>query len=143
MTIVTQLREDNNTSLPSTIPFDPTKRTAGKFIYALKCPVQSKIFYIGQTVHPRRRLGEHIAHAERSLPRPVSKWVSWLRSQNLEPEMLLLEHSADPDEAESRWITTMLKAGYPLTNLVRPRGEIRWATDEDLEGVIADAGSAA
>ncbi len=101
------------------------------YIYALLCPDEQKVRYVGKSLDPTARYKQHIALADRPKDRPPSarhRWLEELKDRGLEPELAILEvlecgedetrheHDRRVDDAESRWIVTLAAAGHPLTN---------------------------
>ncbi len=94
-----------------------------RHIYALVDPRNDEIRYIGKTVRPHQRLRDHIN--DRGHGNHKSHWIADLRSQGLEPYMVLLETSfgqAPWQEAERHWIARGKELGWRLTNS-RPGGD--------------------
>lgn len=60
------------------------------FIYALKNPINNKIFYIGKSNKPKQRLSSHISRTK-ILKTPTSKFIISLLEQNTKPELMILE----------------------------------------------------
>lgn len=90
--------------------------TAG-VIYALRQSGTTEIRYVGKTVKPPHvRLGEHKKEARR---RGRAYLHKWLRSIDLDAELIVLEEVAgdDLDRREREWIASLRAAGVRLTNL--------------------------
>lgn len=118
--------------------------TATTAIYALVCPVEGKVRYVGQSKHPLMRYGQHVADSraarggEPSDSDPLGtqrrRWIRGLLEQGLEPELAILEEvegtateDYGPGSARQRILgieeqrtRRFFEAGHPLINK-RPR----------------------
>lgn len=78
------------------------------YIYALICPKDGSIKYIGASKNPNRRVGDHISRAknEPDSNHDLTKWVCSLLSENLKPRLKVLEvvDKKNWEDAEKRWI---------------------------------------
>lgn len=86
-------------------------------IYALVDPITDDIRYVGQTVQPSKRLGQHMNNLSGNTHK--ENWVASLVERGVEPWMWVLEtiDDAESDEAECWWIAALKEDGEPLTNL--------------------------
>lgn len=89
------------------------------YIYGLRCPVTEQIRYVGKSDSPRLRLSSHCTTTE-IVNKRQHEWIQWLDQQKLRPELVILEQVPNDrekwTEAEKRWIDTLKKLGYDLTN---------------------------
>jgi len=87
-------------------------------IYGLRDPNTGEIRYIGQTMHERRRLGQHIGDALNGSDRDVCLWIRTLLNKNTAPEMITLEQvdAEAADAAEREWIYFAQVQGWPIKN---------------------------
>ena len=77
------------------------------YIYALLDPSNNKIRYIGQTNNLKRRLNEHIYNSKKNNKNDhKSNWIKSLLSNDLEPQILLIEECSldTSNEREIYWI---------------------------------------
>ena len=85
-------------------------------IYALVDPDTNRVCYIGKTIHPNKRLYQHMKTVLRS---PVNLWCRQLKSQFKQPSLVILESVSveKAAEAEIEWITFGRKINWPLLNV--------------------------
>lgn len=86
-------------------------------IYALYCPINNKPVYIGQSSVGMHRPFQHIK--ERSHSIKVNEWINHLKSQGLEPILVILEHDFEDkylNDKEQFWINKHLNQGCLLFN---------------------------
>lgn len=78
-------------------------------IYALKCPREKRIRYIGKTNNIERRLYQHIWKAKKEGRKEhLYAWIKSLLNENKKPEVIILEDNLNPKEAIEReifWIS--------------------------------------
>lgn len=90
------------------------------FIYALHCPIAGTVRYIGKSVDPQKRFRAHLNSAKNlTYKHHASAWLRKLLSEDLQPEMLILEevpNGGNWQEAERRWIARAGSFGWKLTN---------------------------
>jgi group I intron endonuclease len=81
------------------------------FIYSLSHPITHEVRYVGKTVRPKARYNEHINDISSS---HKANWIKLLLSQNLQPNMNILEECIETtwSEREKYWI----KQYHNLTN---------------------------
>jgi len=97
---------------------------AGQYvIYALVDPTDEKVYYVGQTRNPQRRLEQHMAARHRQSEK--GEWLRRLRQKGQQPLMQILETVTDEDvalEKEQEWIRYFLAKKMPLFNAqARPK----------------------
>ena len=83
-----------------------------QFIYALICPEEGIIKYIGKTKDLRLRLQGHINYAlQKSHLNGKHEWIRTLYTKNLKPVMQILEQCTDEtwQEREAYWISFYAK----------------------------------
>lgn len=90
------------------------------FIYALFCPTDCVVRYIGKSTDPRRRLNGHIASARRGVAmHHAARWIRKLLQQGLRPRLQILAE-VQPGERwqdlEKRLIAEGEQRGWRLTN---------------------------
>ena len=86
-------------------------------IYALKDPRTGEIHYIGQSIDPEKRFGQHLADTTDT---PKVQWLNQLSKLGLQPEMEILESSiaaSEVNNSENRWISKGIEEGWPLLNI--------------------------
>lgn len=87
------------------------------YIYGLKDPETDLIRYIGKSIRPVERLGNHMSQQPTMCHR--SHWLQSLKRRGLQPELVILERieGAWPwQESERFWIKYARQHGWPLTN---------------------------
>jgi predicted GIY-YIG superfamily endonuclease len=102
------------------------------FIYGLVHPKSRRIFYVGATEIPLKRL---LAHRTQAIPpftnSPREQMLASLGSRRSEIELVILEVCQDEKaagEAEAHWIFHGLARDWPLTNSkVAPKKHYRRA----------------
>lgn len=89
------------------------------YIYALVDPITQEIKYIGKTKKKvRDRLREHIGEAKSYRNKNYRvDWIRSLLSENLVPNIFILEKCKDWQNAEKFWIKLCKNQGCKLTNL--------------------------
>ena len=78
-----------------------------QYIYALICPEDGEIKYIGKTTDPYQRLQGHIAYARRkSHLKGKHEWIRNLYDKDMKPKMMILEKCDDDTwiAQEKYWI---------------------------------------
>lgn len=93
------------------------------YIYALACPLEHKVRYIGKADVPEERYLTHanmtdLSRAPFGMITPKQEWIRSLRTKGRAPELVILEEvGADPSAwraAERNWIERMLVAASAL-----------------------------
>ena len=87
-------------------------------IYGLFCPVVGAVRYIGKSCEPEKRMYAHL-YAANPVGTWKDRWIAKLLSDGMKPSMVILEEVPDGaswQEAETRWITSAIALGWPLTN---------------------------
>lgn len=93
-------------------------------IYELRDPIDGKTYYVGKSVHPRKRLREHLADVKANPNTAKARWVQSLLAQGAFPK-LHIARTVRFDEwirAEARAIREHHQKRSPLTNVVMPSG---------------------
>jgi hypothetical protein len=90
------------------------------WIYALVCPKDRQVRYIGMSWRPEVRLSQHLRDARQGR-RPVHCWIRKLAATDLEPTLLLLFQTENWDRDERAAILAARAAGCALLN-VAPGG---------------------
>lgn len=85
-------------------------------IYALRCPVEGAIRYVGQTWNVKRRRWQYANASNNKGYRAVSIWVRDLIAMGMSPEFIVIETTADPDARETFWIAKARELGVALLN---------------------------
>ncbi len=86
-------------------------------IYALYCPTTNKPVYVGQSSVGINRPFAHIK--EKSHSKKVNDWISYLKLNNKEPILVILENTFDLkylNDKEQYWINKLLLDGNLLLN---------------------------
>ena len=98
-------------------------RDAGEIIgiYSLEDPRDGEIFYVGRSVVPKRRLGEHITEARsgRMENRALRRWLLQLDALGMRPVLNIEAECRSPYEADVEEQRLIQHYGrlYPLLNL--------------------------
>lgn len=106
--------------------FDPA------YIYGLACPSSGGIRYVGKATNPEHRLKQHIRDCRRS-DSAKDRWVRSLLGQGKQPDIIILEHADDWQEAERRWIAQL--GGTPSLLNVAGGGIPKWTDKTKRAGV--------
>lgn len=96
-------------------------------IYGLVDPRTDEIRYVGQSVNPTHRLGQHIYEAEDIRGGAKRRWILDLLANGIRPSLRILAgvRKARADIAEKRWINRCAADGHRLLNAIpgcRERG---------------------
>jgi hypothetical protein len=97
------------------------------FIYALVCPIEKRIRYVGKTNLPSRRILQHIqdgreyrgsASLDSKKISTRAAWIASLLRMGLEPQMVILEEVPRGrwESKEKEWIKRSKEAGCHLFN---------------------------
>ncbi len=90
--------------------------TSPVFIYGLMDPDSGAVRYIGKSVRPVERLGNHMNERSKC---HRSNWLQSLRAQGKRPDLVLFEQIEGDwpwQESERYWIARGRAEGWPLTN---------------------------
>lgn len=90
------------------------------YIYALECPIENCVRYVGKTKNIKTRLASHLSKSTAQLDHHCARWIRRLRAQGLKPKLEILHIIADDDDwqaAETKCIAEHRAAGHPLTNM--------------------------
>lgn len=94
-----------------------------KYIYALADPRTENVRYVGKARNPQVRLSNHLARANGTQSRHVSRWLKSLKDLGLRPILIILEEIPDDQDWQAReryWIAFYREAaksqGTDLTN---------------------------
>lgn len=92
-------------------------------VYALVDPRNEEVRYIGLTNAPEIRLGAHI-RSKHGIER--TGWIAELKSQGLEPRMVILEETdrVNSTTIEHQWYMHYLNKGARLTNAASTSTEV-------------------
>lgn len=83
-------------------------------IYALECPVDGLIKYIGQSINPKDRLKQHCNNNEN---KDKWEWVCRLKDVGLEPSMIILDEvDSESNFWEMHYIFLYKSWGFTLYN---------------------------
>lgn len=102
------------------------------YIYTLTDPISLEIKYIGKTKNIKDRLQRHMLPSNlTALWQPKTKWLKYLKNNNLKPiiELLDVGDENNIDELEVYWISQFKTWGYKLKNIAKggsnpnPKGE--------------------
>lgn len=87
-------------------------------IYGLQDPRTDDIMYVGKSTQGLNRPKQHLDGSHNKL---VRDWVNTLDSDNIEPNILVLEECNDASflvDKEKFWIDKLLKEKHPLLNII-------------------------
>jgi hypothetical protein len=102
------------------------------YVYALACPVERSVHYVGLSRQPTQRYEQHL-YGAKNPSSEKDRWIASVVEKGMEPEFLILQtihytdvegnpgyvHSdIDRREAERQWIKRLREAGHPLTNKI-------------------------
>lgn len=105
-----------------------------KFIYALKCPVEDVVRYIGKSDEPETRLRQHIKKALRGETKHhCARWIKRLHEDGKKPELLIL--CILPDDGPWQSVEKLLiafarESGFKLTNITEGGDGVLFADTE-------------
>lgn len=88
-------------------------------IYLLVDPRSEQVRYVGKSIHPGKRLKQHVTYAARRNA-PINCWVRSLLRADTTPTMMVIEEVPEDkswEEAERFWIAFFRLAGADLLNL--------------------------
>jgi len=90
-------------------------------VYALICPLDKKIKYIGVSANLERRLKQHISTRRHDANKPKGEWITKLVDLGLKPELSTVEavHYGNYTKRESFWINYCFDNGIELLNIRR------------------------
>ena len=86
------------------------------FLYVLRHPTTGLVHWVGLSQDPVARVKNHIWAS----PTSVTEWIEQLRSQNLLPQLCVLDSTESVEQAnemEADLISTLREAGHPLLNV--------------------------
>lgn len=85
------------------------------YIYVLIDPRTNECRYVGKTVNPQKRLGQHLSERRASYRK---NWVQSLLNQNVVPEMIIIDQAprSEIDDLECFWISYLKYIGASLVN---------------------------
>jgi len=90
------------------------------YIYALRCPIENTVRYIGKSENPQLRLATHISRARCGATKHrTAHWIRKLLAQGLAPELQVLAQVPDGirwQDVERGYIANAEAAGWRLTN---------------------------
>lgn len=113
------------------------------FIYALKCPINLEVRYIGKSVDIKTRFRKHILRAKSGEDSWKNNWIRQLLAKNLKPIIEIIEevNIENWQEREVYYIDKFRKLGCNLTNstdggegMLNPTKEIRDKLSKALKG---------
>lgn len=100
------------------------KRNPQVGIYELRDPNDGKTYYVGKSIHPRKRYLEHLADARARPQSAKGQWILHLLSQGKAPQLHVVNTVPFEDwiRAEAAAIREHFERKSPLTNVIMPRG---------------------
>lgn len=115
-------------------------------IYALCDPLTNKPRYVGQALHPRFRLHNHVSQARSNRSQSAKNlWLAEVLESGLKPVLSILEEVPEPDAAvrEQFWVDHLRAEGHELLNDRPTRGpghervrssqrQVAWHLPEEL-----------
>ena len=107
------------------------------YIYALRCPIENRIRYIGKSNSPERRLYMHMFTAKRGkYDHHAARWLRKLISQGLTPTLEII-HTLSSEEdwrvVEKHYIAEALTRGDRLVNGSSGGDGVVFIRHEDFE----------
>lgn len=108
-------------------------------IYGLKDPKTDDIMYVGKSTQGLDRPRQHLNGSHNQL---VRDWVNSLNSENLEPEIIVLEEADSPNfllEKEKFWMSKLTEEKHPLLNIILYNQHIdQWQSIKNIENQLAE-----
>lgn len=97
-------------------------------VYGLCDPETFDVYYIGCSLDPQRRYANHLNSNGKDSNKARRAWISMLKSQGLQPVLVIIEDNLKEFDADGRdvftreayWIAFYHDLGAPLTNVYRP-----------------------
>lgn len=95
------------------------------FIYALCDPETLEVRYVGYSKNPHHRYNAHRRDGYKSTTQTLNDWVDKLKSNGLDPLMILLDSVTardrqtgmeKADEVETKWMAALSNYGFDLVN---------------------------
>lgn len=83
------------------------------YVYALFCPIENKIKYIGCSYNPKLRFKQHLADKTKS---KKTKWIFDLKKYNKRPELLIISEYKNKKTAHKKEIELINIMGDVLLN---------------------------
>src|SRR5271169_3269422 len=91
-------------------------------VYGLKDQRVDEIFYIGMSIDPYTRYGQHLSSCDKDANSAKSKRILDMRKDGLMPELFIIESGIPIEQAfkrETHWIHYYSSIGAKLTNSAR------------------------
>ncbi len=63
-----------------------------EYIYALICPIENNVKYVGKTKNPKTRYNQHVKKLDKSFT-PKRKWLEMLFEKGLLPKIKIIEET--------------------------------------------------
>lgn len=100
------------------------------YIYLLLDPRDNSIRYVGATIHPEKRMWEHLHDLRLKCHR--TDWIKFLLRNELEPQMWIIEVTDEKkwEKRERNWIKFYRKVGCDLTNATDGGEGVREMSEE-------------
>ena len=89
-------------------------------VYSLADPTTGRVRYVGRTIHPAKRLVQHLRWGQERYNNPAKiPWIDGLAERGLEPALTVLEEVSAPagPDAERRWIAHFRATHDDLLNI--------------------------
>lgn len=89
------------------------------YIYALICPIEGKVRYVGKTIGVKTRLYSHINNNRRDYNYCKRKWMENVLNSNAYPTLSILEICNENtwSDREKYWIKYLKEIGHSLLNI--------------------------
>lgn len=104
------------------------------YIYALFCPLDGQMKYIGKANNPERRLKDHMTDIRGMTPDKI-EWVGQLRKHKLKPILEILDcvEIEKWEFWEEFWIGYFKGMGIKLINTHRAGNGLTWANSQTFK----------
>lgn len=87
-------------------------------VYNLVCPITKKVRYVGKSANVKQRYKEHIADTGTETQKKI--WITWLKSKNLLPLLVIVSSHATEDEGRYAENENCIKNIATVFNIFMP-----------------------
>jgi predicted GIY-YIG superfamily endonuclease len=79
-----------------------------EYIYALICPIENKVKYVGKTKDPKKRYNQHLKKLDAQMT-PKRKWLENIFAKGLKPKIQILEKCENNGREREQFYVTKYK----------------------------------